>query len=90
MGIERSCRKRDPIELVPRFDEHLRIRIEIRPTFKSAFIPVEEASKIQAKIARDFLRTIGENSDSDLIEMVFTDRDDESLVYPRNPRRDVP
>ncbi len=81
MGIERSCRERDPIELIPRFDKHLRTWVEIRSTFKSAFIPIEESAEIQAKITGDFLRPISENSDSDLTEMVFADRDDEPLVY---------
>ena len=81
MGIERSRGERDPIELIPRFDEHVRTRIEIRSTFKSAFISIEESAKIQAKITGDFLSTIGKNTDSILIEMVFTRRDDESLMY---------
>ena len=81
MGVERSVWERDPIELIPRFDEHLRTRIEIRSTFKSAFIPIEETAKIQAKITGDFLRTIGENTDVVLTEMVFAGRDNESLMY---------
>ena len=81
MGVEGSGWERDTIELILRFDEDLRTRIEIRPTFKSAFFSIEKAAKIHTKITGNLFRTIGENTNVVFTEMVFTERDNESLVY---------
>ena len=50
MGVEGSGWERDPIELIPRFNEDLRTRIEIRSTSKRV-LSIEKAAKIYAKIA---------------------------------------
>ena len=81
MGVEGSGWERDPIELIPRFNEDLRTRIEIRSTFETAFLSIEKAAKIYAKIAGNLFRPVGENTDVVLTEMVFAGRDNESLMY---------